>query len=249
MGSTSEQGLWSCQLDFLSEAGTAAYNYIHETDLANVPFWVDSICVPKQHDLRQKAIVLMAQSYEDATAVVVTDRMLLELSLEDSVEEQLFVLYISNWIQRMWTLPEALLSKHHLFRLRDGLVDIRSYFASEILAEHFQNPIGSKLLGWVAQFMAMPFLKSAGQPQPTSLNDVALHLAKRTSSRPKDEILAVAGTFGLDVREYLSLKANERMARFLQTYNGGKVPRDILFLDGPKLSLPCFSWAPKPFMS
>lgn len=162
MGSTSEQGLWSCQLDFLSEAATAAYNYIHETNLANVPFWVDSICVPKQHDLRQKAIVLMAQSYEDAAAVVVTDRMLLELSLEDSVEEQLFVLYISNWIQRMWTLPEALLSKHHLFRLRDGLVDVRSYFASEILAEHFQNPIGSKLLGWVAQFMAMPFLKSAG---------------------------------------------------------------------------------------
>jgi hypothetical protein len=83
---------------------------------------------------------------------------------------------------------------------------------------------------------------------PPSLDDVALHLAKRTSSRQADETLAIAGLFGLDASEYVPLDADQRMAKFLSEYNGGQVPYDILFLDGPKLPVESYTWAPRSFM-
>lgn len=158
------------------------------------------------------------------------------------------MLFISNWVQRMWTLPETLLSRQLLFRLRDGLVDFRTYFSSKVLELKFRNPVAAKLLGWFAQLMVTPLMRTVGHERPISLEDIALHLAKRTSSKPADEILAIAGVFGLSVLDFLPLDADHRMARFLQQYNSGKVPYDLLFLDGPKLPLINFSWAPRSFL-
>jgi hypothetical protein len=117
------------------------------------------------------------------------------------------------------------------------------------------DPVGSKLLGWFGQMMRAPIIRSVQAASsvplelpPPSLDDVALHLAKRTSSRQEDETLAIAGLFGLDASEYVPLDANQRMAKFLSEYNRGQVPYDILFLDGPKLPVESYTWAPRSFM-
>jgi hypothetical protein len=36
--------------------------------------------------------------------VAVIDASMLHLSVSDPVQEQLFVLYVSTWVQRLWTL-------------------------------------------------------------------------------------------------------------------------------------------------
>jgi hypothetical protein len=257
VGSTSEAGIPTCVVKFLSEVATAAYNSIIEAEaVATVPFWIDSLCVPKQPRLRQTAINLMGETYACAAAVVVIDSSILRLSVEDPVEEQLFVLYVSSWVQRLWTLKEALLSQQLLFRVSDGLIDFRYFFTDEVLQMRFSDPVATKLLGWFGQMMIGPMLRSAarvtGSTETQSsytLDDVVLHLAKRTSTRPADEIFAIAGLFNLDPNEYWSLNPDQRMARFLSEYNRSRVPYDILFLDGPKLPVENYTWAPRTFMS
>jgi len=125
----------------------------------------------------------------------------------------------------------------------------------DMSALRLSDPVMSKLMGWFGQMMMAPIIRSAQAASltplslpPPSLDDVALHLAKRTSSRQADETLAIAGLFGLDASEYVSLDADQRMAKFLTEHNGGKVPYDILFLDGPKLLIEGYTWAPKSFM-
>ena len=118
----------------------------------------------------------------------------------------------------------------------------------------FSDPVSAVLLAWLTQLVAIPWSRSAArlgastEMPPLSLDDVALHLAHRTSSRIGDEILAVAAVFDVDVRPYLQQDPNERMASFLAEYNGGKVPSDIIFLDGFKLPFEGFGWAPQTFM-
>jgi hypothetical protein len=257
VGSTSEAGVPACVVKFLSEAATAAYNSIIETEaVATVPFWIDSLCVPEQPELRQTAISYMADTYASASAVVVVDSSIQRLSVEDPMEKQLFVLYVSSWVQRLWTLNEALLSQQLFFRVADGLIDFRYFFADEVLQMRLWDPVAAKLLGWFGQMMIGPVLRSAAraagstETKPSyTLDDVVLHLAKRTSSRPTDEIFAMSGLFGLDPGKYWSLHPDQRMARFLNEYNGSRVPYDILFLDGPKLPVENYTWAPRTFMS
>jgi hypothetical protein len=255
MGSTAEKGIPICVVKFLAEAATASFNSTHDTEVATIPFWIDSLCIPSQTDLRRKAIGRMAETYASAAAVAVIDASMLHLSVSDPVQEQLFVLYVSTWVQRLWTLQEALLCRQLLFRVRDGLIDFRYFFTDEVLASRLSDPVVSKLLGWFGQMMRAPIIRSVQAASsvplelpPPSLDDVALHLAKRTSSRQADETLAIAGLFGQDASEYVPLDADQRMAKFLSEYNGGQVPYDILFLDGPKLPVESYTWAPRSFM-
>ena len=261
MGSISEKGLPKCHVKFLSEAVMAAHLSIRENEeddneqMSVVPFWVDSLSVPGERDLRNEAIVQMSATYAAAAAVLVVDASMMHLSITDSMVQQVMVLYVSGWVRRMWTLPEALLSRQLFFRLSDGIVDCRNFFrAADVVGNTFSDPVSATLLAWLTQLIAIPLLRSAvrlgalTEMRPPSLDDVALHLAKRTSSRIEDEILAVAALFDLDVRPYLQQDRNERMANFLAEYNGGKVPSDIIFLDGFKLPFEGFGWAPQTFM-
>ena len=92
------------------------------------PFWVDSLSVPGQPDLRNEAIVLMSATYAAAAAVLVVDASMMHLSTTDSMVQQLMVLYVSAWARRMWTLPEVLLSRQLFFRLSDEIIDCRNFF-------------------------------------------------------------------------------------------------------------------------
>jgi hypothetical protein len=149
VGSTSEAGVPTCVVKFLSEAATAAYNAINETEaVVSIPFWIDSLCVPKQPRLRQTAITLMGETYACAAAVLVIDSSMLRLSVESPVEKQLLMLYVSSWVQRLWTLKEALLSQQLLFRVSNGLIDFRYFFTDEVLQTRFNDPVAAKLLGW-----------------------------------------------------------------------------------------------------
>ena len=58
------------------------------------------------------------------------------------------------------------------------------------------------------------------------------HLSRRASSRESDEILAIAGLFGLDASEFFPLDAEERMFKFLKEHAETRVPTDLIFLPG-----------------
>jgi hypothetical protein len=261
MGSTSEAGLPECQVRFLSSAATAALAYefasressdsiLMDFEAGNpnagIPFWVDALCVPAEVVLRKRAITLMAKTYADAAAVVVIDSALRQLSITTSAEEQLFTLYFSNWVRRLWTLQEALLAKKLFIHLHDGIMDVVSFFEMD---NRFQVPAFFELWRWLQKLLGVPIARQKGKEEAILLDDLILHLANRTSSRPEDETLAIAALFGLDVGQYVNLDPEERMIKFLIEHNESKVRFDILFVKGEKLLVQGFSWAPKSFLN
>ena len=115
LGSTTEKRLPKCQIEKLLD------NTLQSCKATC--FWIDSLCVPQQQDLRKRAITLMAKTYQSAAAVIVLDARVQHYSIRDPLEEQLVALGLSVWQQRLWTLQEGSLAKRPLFKFSDALVD------------------------------------------------------------------------------------------------------------------------------
>jgi hypothetical protein len=124
-------------------------------------------------------------------------------------------------------------------------MDVVSFFEMD---NRFQVPAFFELWRWLQKLLGVPIARHKGKEEVFLLDDLILHLANRTSSRPEDEILAIAALFGLDVGQYVDLDPEERMIKFLIEHNESKVRYDILFVQGEKLLIQGFSWAPKSFL-
>jgi hypothetical protein len=158
----------------------------------------------------------MSHTYASATAVVAVDSALLNMSITMPLEQQLFTLYFSKWVQRLWTLQEAMLSRKLFLRLSDGIVDVLSFFEID---NRVHIPVFYELYRWVKTLIGVPVARSKGEHQKLTLHNLVLHLAHRSSSKPEDEILAIAGLLGLDASEYISLDPDERMVKFLMEHD------------------------------
>ena len=241
-GSCSEQGLPSCQIHAIKKAARDAYRKIHNEDI-DIPFWIDSLCVPFNSALRRTAIGLMARTYSSASVVLVFDEGIEQIMSSDPIHEKMFVIFISTWVQRLWPLQEMMLADELVFRLADGLLDHRELFSEDIVSLSGRDPVITELFGWFASLLMNKTTKII------YLDMIVWHLSRRMSSRKSDEILAIAGLFGLDASEYYPLDAEERMFKFLKEHAQMRVPTDLIFLPGDKLSLPGRRWAPRNFIS
>lgn len=114
-GSTTEDGLPHCQLRYLIEAAMSL-----PQSQESVAFWIDSLCIPKEQSLRTKAIKQMAHIYQSAKSIIILDGTLLKCSIHTSPEEILLRIYISAWMDRVWTFQEAVLAQQLYFKMKDG---------------------------------------------------------------------------------------------------------------------------------
>ncbi|KAI0694830.1 hypothetical protein C8Q76DRAFT_758316 [Earliella scabrosa] len=222
LGSTTEAGLPVCQIARIAK-------YACQLVPAGA-FWVDSLCIPNQKDLRKVAIQLMAETYQGADAVVVLDAGI--RSLCDStapIKEIAFRIETSAWMQRIWTLQEALLARELYFETRSGL-----YSMAQLNEERRGNlaripsSLGITMPSEPLLEYYMPNLllfTIAWDPSQLRTFCLLVHLLnKRTTAKPEDETLAIAGLLGVNVSKLLEEDgADARM----------------------KLALPGFRWAPR----
>ena len=241
-GSCSEQGLPRCQIFAMKKAVQNAFNKIHNKHI-DIPFWIDSLCVPSSPALRRIAIGLMARTYSSASVVLVFDEGIEQIMLSDSIHEKMFVIFVSTWVQRLWPLQEMMVAAELVFQLADGLLDHRELFSADIVSVSGQEPLTTELFGWFASLLMNKTTTIV------HLDMIVWHLSRRMSSRASDEILTIAGLFGLDASEYYPLDAEERMFKFLKEHAQTRVPTDLIFLPGDKLSRPGRRWAPRNFIS
>ncbi|KAI9869777.1 MAG: hypothetical protein M1830_005100, partial [Pleopsidium flavum] len=151
-------------------------------------------------------------------------------ALSDPIQEKLLAVNISGWIQRLWTLQEALLTNQLFFKVSGGLLDYREFFVSDVIALAAESIVARKPLGCFGSPMMMPPTVKTHLEQKSRRG-----LSHRKLHRPGRECLC-------------PFHGTERMRKFLTDYNGGKVPVDIIILDGKKLILPGFAWAPAGFI-
>ncbi len=119
MGNPVKNSLPECQLDKTQNA----VNAVLKSD-CDIPLWIDTICIPLQHPLRQQSIRSMAKIYQEAECVLVVDKTLTNVNLEASIEEIMARIEVSGWMTRLWTLSEGVSASNLYFQLRQRGVTI-----------------------------------------------------------------------------------------------------------------------------
>ena len=93
----------------------------------NVPFWIDTLCVPAQEcEEKRLAIASMALIYKEAEIVLVIDKDLGSIGSNGTVLEISVRIATSSWWTRLWTLQEGAFAKELQFQLRGGAVSRQS---------------------------------------------------------------------------------------------------------------------------
>uniref|UniRef100_A0A0W0FRS6 Heterokaryon incompatibility domain-containing protein n=1 Tax=Moniliophthora roreri TaxID=221103 RepID=A0A0W0FRS6_MONRR len=179
----------------------------------------------------------MAQTYRDANSTLVLDSGIQHCSVSAPLEEKLFSILCSGWMQCLWTLQEGLLAHRLIFAFADGFEDIDSL-----------TPEGADLLDCLLQGLSSNVLHiSIHQDSKVfRIGELARFLEWRTTSKAEDEMLAIAGLANVSAAELVNLPPHERMKIFLLRVQ--KLPLNIIFMSVPKLKDPGFCWAPQTLM-
>ena len=257
MGSTTEVGLPTCQVARIADL---TKRVLPESDGA---FWMDSLCVPEVAHLRKHAIKLMADTYRDAAKVLVIDECIRRTCSEaKSWEENMFRIATSGWMRRVWTLQEGVLARELYMNFIEGpvLVEERNLLLKvrpgHMDSSHLHIPhqrgvewLWGHALCCLVPILAYRFCAQAGvTPANTTARrrEVAKLLELRSTTKPEDEIIAIAALLPLDVDALLAVPgpdvAQGRIREcLLQLREVSK--RVVLHACTPHLDLPNFRWA------
>jgi hypothetical protein len=122
LGNAKANTLPWCQLQRIQGLVNALYQ---------VPFWMDTLCVPLEPAFRKMAIRRMSETYLNANKVLVLDASLQTISVHESIQECMMRITTSPWATRLWTFQEGVLAFQLHFQFCDGtitprLMEIRS---------------------------------------------------------------------------------------------------------------------------
>ncbi len=97
-------------------------NNLYSPGRRPVPFWIDTLCVPHERELRQAIIREMGAIYERAHKVLVLDSNLLGISIGEELREPLMHIICSGWCQRLWTLQEGFHARKLFYQFLNGTI-------------------------------------------------------------------------------------------------------------------------------
>ena len=118
-GNLVENALPTCQLAKIQNQVNALYPEIS----SDIPFWMDTICVPRETHLRALAIQKMRDVYQKAHKVLVLDSTLQLVESSDPPEEILTVISLAPWCTRLWTWHESALARRLYFQLKGRAIE------------------------------------------------------------------------------------------------------------------------------
>lgn len=262
IGNPRSNSLPSCVLNYITPQVNRVATQEH-LSAYKIGFWIDTLCVPvgSEHEaMRRRAITQMERIYKNAARVLVFDAGLQQICAPKSIVELRYQILLSDWYHRLWTPQEAVLATRVCFAFRDTVVSFDDLEDAE--GERFirmQLPGGDfALSNLVFDGSSRVFFRVLRRFEDGNLsNERGLNLPRfavlprllsgRKTSRPEDEPICLALLLGFAVDEILPIKDQERRMKALYS-KLDRVPPDVLFYSGPKLSFSGFSWAPTSFL-
>jgi len=234
IGGSTETGLLTCQVFRLSALSSA----VRKDPSTPAKFWVDSMGIPRSDKaVHHQALVGIRDVYICASAVVVIDKTIQRCSLTASTEELYAHIYMSAWMQRMWTYEEAVLAKRLIFVLKNDHLHV------------FQTstpPVMRRTVSIVWQTLAAQLFRLRADQEVLNIGHVYQAFRWRSTNAKQDEFLSISSMLGLNTASLIDVQGDERTMRFWLML--GKVPFNAPLLDGPKLTSEGFRWAPKTMM-
>ncbi len=223
-------------LDPLSEAGTRPL------------VWLDTLCCPVNPEGKNLALLQMRRTYAEAKKTLILDSSLYSLEGQNLSAAELHARILTcGWMRRLWTLQEVALASDPWIQFKDGPISLFGIFGrlTRLHNEHFNHRRLAQDM-----FHDSRLLNLASYYFPKDVPDLALldrALSHRNTTIASDEALCIATLMNLDVSRILPLSADDRMCKtwdLLAAANDGSLPRNIIFLGGPKLRRAGYRWAP-----
>ncbi len=129
----------------------------------SIPFWIDTLSVPRDPKLRRVAIENMHNVYRHADKVLVLDTFLRLASITGGPEDAMQRIKVPDWTKRLWTLPEGAHAKEIYFQFAErSISDIQ-------LVQWYQRTRNET--GWVSE------LKARGHGPLDEFGDVSVSSA------------------------------------------------------------------------
>jgi hypothetical protein len=234
LGGSADQGVPLCQLNRLFQV----LPWQHEKPAKYRYIWLDTLCIPLNHDLKMQSISMMEGIYRNAAAVLVLDSGISHLKFHEQHIELIGVeLCVCDWNGRLWTFHEKELAKELFVAFEDASISMETILQK---LRSTNTPL---------QFLSRDFLKqSRNWESATLLRAVLSSLRGRQSSDARDEPLVIATLVGKDNTSLTKMTGEDRYCGLWELME--RIPSDIIFSGvESRLSKPGFRWAPKSFMT
>lgn len=262
LGNPKENSLPQCQLGLLQERVNALYttrsSHVNtlETSSQDIPFWIDTLCVPAQQASEEKAtaIASMAKIYKEADKVLVIDSDLEAASCDSPVVEISTRIAISSWWTRLWTLQEGMFAKELWFQLKDGAVNQTLLMERSRVSEGATNTEDWSITRAITE-EALQNISALSNIQKEIDADKGRYLLQsinwRFTSQESDETICLAILLkgDVDVKEIQKFPAADRMREFIKMQKF--FPSVSLFIGRNSVGSieeDGYRWAPKAFV-
>ena len=233
----------------------------HEAEVEELLLWCDTLCCPiRPEEAKSLALEYMYKTYLNASYVLVLDASLRRDDVETSdIDEVSTRILTSPWMHRLWTLQEGALPAvtnrlwfqliHKAVNLRELRINARDKFFSSI----DRRGLAGDMLRRLGSFANIFVKDSVTHPRAALLRAMEA-LRNRSVSILSDEPLLIGNLLGLDAAQILNggdgtvARRMNRLWRLVPSAVHG-IPRDLLFLVGPRLAEPGLRWAPVTLLS
>ena len=195
LGSNTEKGLPTCQIKRI-------HKYVCQLLPGGTPaFWIDGLCIPEERELRKMAIRKMGDTYKRALKVLVFDESIRTLcSPNNPPEENVFRISMCPWMQRVWTLQEALLAEELYFEFAEEIIVPAHALRGAMMEERYDQYGFPTFKTIVVE--RLPIWGILGPRQQTyGFEEIVSLLVHRMTSKPSDEPLAIAGLLNVDTKK------------------------------------------------
>ena len=251
LGNARHNALARCQIFRLSKL-VKVLNAAENQSTQELLLWCDTLCCPTQpDDAKNLALSRMTRTYEKAAFVLVlTSALLIHNSESLSYEEMWTTIMIGAWMQRVWTLQEAVLGANDRrlwFQFKDKAVRSRTILKGIYArCEPTVGRIG--IMQFLLRGMCKIFFRDLVEcrERGVGLCEVDMALQGRSISYAFDEPLVIGTLLGLDTDKILSGPKESRIHRMWSLMPSAPqgLPIDVIFRACPKIEEPGFRWAP-----
>lgn len=145
LGNPRNNTLPTCQLQKIQQW----VDDLYPESSKHVPFWIDTLCVPLEKEVRKQAIRLMGKTYHASDKVLVLDGWLMKTEISGNYELDFLKLKSCTWTQRLWTLQEGMLAKHKslLFQTQQGSISEEHLFEDSDSSTGYTTSVLRGLVG------------------------------------------------------------------------------------------------------
>ena len=247
MGNPNANSLPQCQLARLSDIVDSM-----DDGGQRALIWLDTFCCPVDPDAKNLALSRMRRTYFKASKILVLDSSLYCYNSQDLHPAEINArILVSPWMRRLWCLQEGALARGVSLWVyfKDGPVHMPVLWTRLLILRTQDLRYGRLLLDMFVDTRPL-FLNNYYSNPPECTPNLALldrALSYRNTTVASDEPLCIATLMDLDMDRILPLGGEERMAKvwdLIAEKNEGGLPSRMVFLEGPKIELKGYRWAP-----